>query len=278
MTPARGLPHDAVERDIPMEELEPVDTRTPEERELDQKRAELAELESELIERELDLSTLEQELAAFRADYLRIVGRRYATLDGIKARIAAVRASQRPNEPFVQDEARRARETADDTAKQAGNVAPRGEPLPPFEPPDALKALYRTAARQMHPDLAATDAERTRRHEWMAKVNDAYKLRNENALKSLLETWAESPESVEGTGIASELVRVIRQIAQVRRRIKAIEKMVDEIEAAELYALYTQYDTALDDGRDLLDEMANRLSMEIVLASRELAGLEAEPR
>lgn len=73
-----------------MEELEPLETRTPEERELDRKRAELAELESELIERELDLSTLEQDLAAFRADYLRIVGRRYATLDDIKARIAAV--------------------------------------------------------------------------------------------------------------------------------------------------------------------------------------------
>ena len=261
-----------------MEELEPVETRTPEERELDRKRAELAELESELIERELDLSTLEQDLAAFRADYLRIVGRRYATLDDIKARIAAVRASQHPNEQSVQEEARRARETADDTAKQAGNDAPRGEPLPSFEPLDALKALYRAAARQMHPDLAATDAERTRRHEWMAKVNDAYRQRDESALKSLLETWAESPESVEGTGIASDLVRVIRQIAQVRRRIKVIETMVGEIEAGELYALHMQYDTALDDGRDLLDEMANRLDMEIVLARRELAGLEAEQR
>lgn len=130
----------------------------------------------------------------------------------------------------------------------------------------------------MHPDLATTDAERTRRHEWMAKVNDAYRQRDESALKSLLETWAESPESVEGTGIASELVRVIRQIAQVRRRIKVIETTVGEIEAGELYALYMQYDTALDDGRDLLDEMANRLDMEIALARRELAGLEAEER
>ena len=189
-----------------------------------------------------------------------------------------MRASQRPNEQSVQEEARRARETADDTAKQAGSDAPRGEPFPPSGPLDALKALYRSASRQMHPDLAATDAERTRRHEWMAKVNDAYRQRDESALKSLLETWAESPESVEGTGVASELVRVIRQIAQVRGRIRVIETTVDEIEAGELYSFYTQYDTALDDGRDLLVEMANRLDMEIVLARRELAGLEAEER
>ena len=186
-----------------MEEMEPVESTTPEERELDRKRAALAELENELIEREINLSTFEQEVATFKADYLRIVGRRYAALDDIKARIAAVRASQRPNDPSIQEEARRARETADDTAKQAGDDAPRGGPLPPFEPFIALKALYRSAARQMHPDLAATDVERTGRHEWMAKVNEAYKQQDEGALKSLLRTWAESPESVEGTGIAS---------------------------------------------------------------------------
>ena len=261
-----------------MEEMEPVESTTPEERELDRKRAELAELENELIEREINLSTFEQEVATFKADYLRIVGRRYAALDDIKARIAAVRASQRPNDPSIQEEARRARETADDTAKQAGDDAPRGGPLPPFEPFIALKALYRSAARQMHPDLAATDVERTRRHEWMAKVNEAYKQQDEGALKSLLRTWAESPESVEGTGIASELVRVIRQIAQVRRRIKTIETMIDEIEDGELYALYTQHDAALGGGRNLLDEMADWLDREIVLARRELACVEAEQR
>ena len=261
-----------------MEGIVPVDFRTPEEEELDRKQAKLTDLEKELIERELDLSTLEQELAAFRADYLRIVGKRYAVLDDLKARIAAVRASQRPNDPSIQEEARRARETADVTATQAEDDATRGGPRPPFKPVIALKALYRSAAQQMHPDLAATDAERTRRHEWMTKVNDAYKQQDEEALKSLLRGWAESPESVEGTGVASALVRVIRQIAQVRRRIKTIETTIDALEAGELYALYTKYEAVLDDGRHLLDEMASRLDMEIVLARAQLARLEAEQR
>ena len=64
-----------------------VRTQSPEERELELKRAELAALEQELVERELDLSTLQQALAKFERDYLRIVGRRYATLDAINARV-----------------------------------------------------------------------------------------------------------------------------------------------------------------------------------------------
>ena len=62
--------------------------RSPEERELALKRTELTGLESELVERELELSTLQQELAVFEAQYLRVVGRRYATLDDIHARIS----------------------------------------------------------------------------------------------------------------------------------------------------------------------------------------------
>ena len=73
-------------------------------------------------------------------------------------------------------------------------------------------------------------------------------------------------------------MRVIRQIAQVRRRIKTIETMIDAIEDGELYALYTQHDAALGGGRNLLDEMANWLDREIVLARRELACVEAEQR
>ena len=51
-----------------------------------------------LIERELELSTLEQELASFEAEYLRVVGVRYADLDELRARIkeAVTRLARRP--------------------------------------------------------------------------------------------------------------------------------------------------------------------------------------
>ena len=51
---------------------------TPEARELESKRAELAALESELAERELDLATFEGEIDAFTVDYLRRIGPLFA--------------------------------------------------------------------------------------------------------------------------------------------------------------------------------------------------------
>ena len=128
------------------------------------------------MERELELSTLQQELVVFEAEYLRVVGRRYAALDDINARIAEAQAARRPDDHAALQEARNARETADVTVAQAEGDVPDAEPVPPFEPPAGLKALYRAAARKLHPDLATTDDERALRHEWMAKVNEAYGL------------------------------------------------------------------------------------------------------
>ena len=51
---------------------------TPEERELENKKAELASLEADLVQRELDLATLRAELTIFENGYLRTVGLLYA--------------------------------------------------------------------------------------------------------------------------------------------------------------------------------------------------------
>jgi hypothetical protein len=60
---------------------------TPEEIELEKKRAELSPLEEELVLKELDLTTLQVELEAFRCRYLNIVGVKLAQLDDLKAQL-----------------------------------------------------------------------------------------------------------------------------------------------------------------------------------------------
>ena len=249
--------------------------RSPEERELDLKREELAALEADLVELELQLSTLDADLAAFRGEYLRVVGRRYAELDGLNARIAEAQAIRRPEDNAVQEVASRARQTAKDSAAQAYDGAAQ-QPMPPFDPPAEIKKLYRSIARRLHPDLASTEEERARRHEWMAKVNEAYQRQDSEALSGLISAWEASPETVSGTGVASDLVRVIRQIAQVRQRIDAIRCAIDTLEAGELYTLYEKCNARRDAGGDLLQEMAERVDSWIAAARRELAVLEAE--
>ena len=112
----------------------------------------------------------------------------------------------------------------------------------------------------------------------MAKVNDAYQRQDSEALEALLAAWEASPESVSGTDVASDLVRVIRQIAQVRRRIDSIQQAIDTLKTGELHTLYETYKRRRDAGGNLLEEMAERLDTRIATVKQELTALEAEAR
>ena len=244
--------------------------QSPEERELDLKRHELAALEVDLVEQELRLSTLQAELAAFSAEYVRVVGNRQSALDDLKARIAEVQAARAPAGDPTQTAASKARATAESSAAEVGIQTSR-EPIPPFDPSNELKKLYREIARRVHPDLAQTDDDRACRHAWMTKVNDAYQRQDSKALTDLLSEWETSPESVSGTGVTSDLVRVIRQIAQVRRRIDSIQQEIDTLKNGKLYAFYEKCNVRREAGGNLLEEMAARLDKRIAAARRELA-------
>ncbi|MCY3820076.1 MAG: J domain-containing protein [Gammaproteobacteria bacterium] len=253
----------------------PARVQSPEERELELKRHELAALKADLVEQELLLSTLQAELAAFEGEYLRVVGVRYAELDDLRARIAEIRVAKSPTDSAAQAAASRARATAEASAAEAhGRACP--QPTPSFDPPSEIKTLYRTIARRLHPDLAATDDERTRRHEWMAKVNAAYRRQDSEALAALLSAWEASPESVSGTGVPSDLVRVIRQIAQVRRRLDDIRRDIQALQAGELYALHQKCNERSAAHGSLLEELAASLDEQIAAARQDLAVLEAE--
>lgn len=136
---------------------------TPEEAELERKKAELMALEAELAQRELDLATLQAELQAFERRYLRVVGLRLAELDELQARIAEAEAARRPRDPGAQERASRARVQAQESAEAAGQAREPGPEDGGFEPSDGLRRLFREVAKQVHSDLATDDAERARR-------------------------------------------------------------------------------------------------------------------
>ena len=243
-----------------------VTTLSPEERELERKRDELAALEAQLVQLELDLATLQAELHTFERRYLRSVGRLYAELDEIEAQIAEALARFSPKDHAAQQHATHARRQAQESAQAAGSAGISDTSNTVFHPSDSLKRLYRTVARHVHPDLAPNEQDRLRRHEVMAAVNRAYEAGDEDRLRQILETWERSPESVVGTGIAAELVRAIRQIAQVQERLQAIATEIRLLQASELYQLKTQADEAESAGRDLLIAIAARVQEQIVQA------------
>ena len=243
--------------------------QTPEERELEKKKAELALLESKLAERELDLATLQAELHVFEQGYLRIMGSRYAELDEVKAQVAEAKARLNPDDDFAQEEADEAREQADDSAQAAADVEEATETSAKFKPSENLKKLYRDAARQIHPDLTTDEQERNRRHQVMIEINRAYETGDEDRLQAILRDWQRSPESVKDEGIGAELIRLIRKIAQVDERLDAIDVEIEAVKVSELAQLRDRVEAAEEEGRDLLQEMADEIEAGIAQAKIE---------
>jgi len=233
-------------------------TQTPEERELEKKKAELASLETELIQRELDLATLRAELADFESRYLRTVGVLYAELDHIEAQIAAAQARRRPRDSEAQEQAARARAQAQESFETARAVVePRSKPT------ENLKKLFREVAKCIHPDLAGNEAVRGRRQQLMAEANLAYENGDEAKLRSILADWEASPDTVEGEGVGAELIRVIRKIAQIQKRLSEIESEIQQLNTSDLCQIRGKADEAETQGRYLLKEMASQLETQI---------------
>jgi len=245
--------------------------KTPEEQELNRKQSVLPELEEELIQRELDLATLQAELNTFEASYFQTVGVRLAELDEVEAKIAEVEARLEPQDNNIKEQAAQARAQAQKSAEATGIIKEsRGEK---FKPSESLKKFYREVAKCIHPDLAVDENDRLRRQELMVEANGAYEKGDETKLRAILAEWESSPESIKGEGTAVELVRVIRKIAQVEKRLRAIEAEVEQLENSDLFKLKTRAEKAEDEGRDLLDELASRVEEDIVLAKKRLGEL-----
>ncbi len=240
-----------------------VKSLSPEERELESKRQELGELEVLLADEELEYATLLSELDAFEREYFNKVGYLYVDLDELEAQLSELKAQHSPHDENIQEEAQQARKRAEETSS---NFETHREDLEQesLEPPsEELKALYRRLARMFHPDLVLDPEEKERRTEIMARVNNAYRRRDMEALQKILEEWHESPDAVEGEGVAAELVRTIRMIAQIEKRIDEIEQAIEGLYEFPMWGLRTKIMEAEEDGRDLLEELAESLKIRI---------------
>jgi hypothetical protein len=203
----------------------------PEEQELQQKRAELADLETRLAERELELATFQAELHAFERLYLQVVGMRQQELQRIEAQVEEYIAALRSNHPF--------------------------------QPSVELKQIYRQLAKAIHPDLATEPEARAKRELLMAEANRAYECGDIERLKVLFLDWSNDPESVQGEDLNAELLRTVRQIVQSELRLANIEQNIQTLEETDLFQLQVKAKRGQQMGRDLLMEMARELDKQI---------------
>jgi very-short-patch-repair endonuclease len=228
--------------------------------------AELNHLEQELADKELELATAQAEVAHFSRRYYATVGAKYAELDELRAKVAAVRARHQPQDAEAQNLAEEAKRRADQSQAEAdANAGPLPE-QPQFVPSADLKKLYRQIAQKVHPDRAANDEDREWRNLLMSEANVAYQDGDETRLRAVLERWLVGmPKQV--------LLSLAELLRRTRDRLTDIELQLNALYGSGPYELMLRVGVAEAVGRDLLDEMVRELEQQIREAREELAQL-----
>lgn len=236
-------------------------------------RAELEILTQELAELELELATAQAEIAEFTRRYASVVGRRMTELDRLQAELAARRAQREPDNAEAHRTAEAARAQAEQTQRENERFAELGREAPPaFAPSRDIKKLYRQLAQKIHPDRARDEDDRAWRTQLMTEANRAYRGGDEAALREILSLWEEGQGSRRPARAAGAATDLMAQVAGVRRRVAAIEAELNGLYGSRLYELFAAANMARRQGRDLLQEMAERLDLQIAALKAELEG------
>ncbi len=244
----------------------------PEEIELERKNKLLKRLKNRLAIGEEEITEMRAELEQFEAQYTMEVGRLYADLDDIEAQIAEEEVKLNPDDEEIKNRAEEARIRAEESAEAAEEENWQACTHKWNPSPEAKKA-YHNLAKVIHPDLAIDSEEREHRNELMAKLNDAYSDGDQVLLNKLVEEYRDAPELVKGDSIGDQLIRAIRQISQVKHRLKEIREERLKLELSELYVLREKVRNEQLEGRNLLKQMAERTQTHISKAQRRLANI-----
>jgi hypothetical protein len=243
----------------------------PEEIELLRKRRVVDRLADRLADREEAMTDLREELERFEARYSMDVGRLYAEQDEIEAQIAEEELKLVPDDEEIKKRVEELRRLAEESAARAAEAERHAAEK--WEPSAEARKAYHDLARIIHPDLALDSNEKERRHGLMAELNEAYSSGDQSKLKRLSEELRLSPDAIQGGTIGDELVRAIRQIAQMRKRFTDLEAEKAAAESSELFELFQKVETEFGQGRDLLKHMAARAKTHIKKTERRLENL-----
>lgn len=238
-----------------------LNSRRPEDAELSRKREELAELQVRLADLELQLLTLRLELAEFEKLYHSKVDLLYAELDEVEALIAERLAQLRPLDSNTAQKASEARKRAEESRRVADDSS---RTLPhPVERSQKLKDLYRAAAKQLHPDLAQDDRDRAIRERLMTEANLAYAKGDEGRLEAILEEYQSNPDTVLGSDVGAELIRIIRRISLANMNIRKAETEISSLNASEICKLKTTVDEGRRRENDVLGDLVENLKQNV---------------
>jgi hypothetical protein len=216
---------------------------------------ELARLLARLSELEAETAGISESLARFR--------------DEKRARLAAAEAELHAAKRLEERLVRLIREAEEWAAGPApSEPKKRRRPtcsLPPLPAPSpsetdaapwlSSKELYRTLVRKLHPDFAATDAERARRSELMARVNAAY-AREDRVLLELLHEEADSDAGAAEPSSERRAGHAERRLSTIAPMVASLEKGLARLRASSSFKELEAARRAAERGSDFFGEAA----------------------
>ncbi len=244
----------------------------PEQIELEKKKRLLDRLAERLADREEEMTELRANLERFEVRYTIEVGRLYARQDEVDALIAEEELKLVPDDEEIKKKVEELRRLAEESA--ARTKAAEERDAEKWEPTPEARRTYHDLARAIHPDLAIEPNEKARRHTLMAELNEAYSSGDQSKLNKLAANMRISPEMVTGDSPGDALVRVVRQIYQVRARLLELQQEETAAKESELFDLFGKVEAESAIGRDLLRHMAERAKTHILKTERRLENLQ----
>ena len=106
--------------------------------------------------------------------------------------------------------------------------------------------------------MGKDDEDRRRRNDFMVRVNQAYQDGDASALQALADEWALGGDPSEGESVGDRLVRLIRQISDVRNRLATMGTEIETVKNSDDYLLVNQAEQVRLEGRDLIAEHEDR--------------------
>ncbi|MEV6314120.1 hypothetical protein [Streptomyces sp. NPDC051776] len=263
------------------ERTEPADGTRPEARLEQAVRA----AEQALIEFEIAVETFRVEVENFSRLHHQRLGPMYSRLDELDAQIAEAVAA-RTGDP---EDIRKAKEArglvlpmprveelfhgwidSEGLSPEATAMLNERPVRPPqrVRPSEEARRIYRELVRQAHPDLARDEAEQERRSAFIVRVNEAYGLGDEAALRDLAEEWAAGPSREESPLSRSE--ELYARLEWLADRKEMLAAVAAELEASAIGAMLKM---APDDPDRLLEEIAEQLLAQVAEREAHLASL-----
>jgi hypothetical protein len=238
----------------------------------------IAERQDRIADLELELSDTKNELSRFEIEYETRVGHLQRRLEDARSQLKAAR---RRTAHQNQRDAGAVEDEIPDVMEQFKRTWTRRKTPPPPPAPEEpaieiskeeLKSLFRSLAKLYHPDLVTEPYDKKRRAEVMTKINQAYAAGDVATLQSFLEP-ATSPEPPPRKSRAEMIVELREELQRLDRVVRDLESELNRLINSETVRLMLDVSIAQREGRDLLGEMAEELTVEIEQVEAEYRAL-----